>query len=200
MRRRFHRNSQKRIYIPGASYFVTTVTKDRYLFFAEPILCELFISNLRYAAVLKQFIIHGYVLLPDHVHLLITPYGSANISAIMHNIKRNFSHNANIVMGFTPESRDNASEDYYNKLPNWEFIKQLSYQFHQNYANPLLSFPVFGWQHSFHDHYIRDEKDFNLHAHYIYMNAVQHGLVRRPEEYLWMWCERVETGLKTTVE
>jgi hypothetical protein len=44
-----HRNSQKRIYEEGASYFITTVTYDRYPYFQIPLLAELFINDLLFA-------------------------------------------------------------------------------------------------------------------------------------------------------
>lgn len=44
--------------------------------------------------------------------------------------------------------------------------------------------PVRFWQQRFWDHVIRDETDFELHMHYIHYNAVKHGLVTRPEDWL----------------
>jgi putative transposase len=39
------------------------------------------------------------------------------------------------------------------------------------------------WQRSFHDHVIRDERDYLNHLHYIHYNPVKHGYVTRPQEY-----------------
>lgn len=39
------------------------------------------------------------------------------------------------------------------------------------------------WQRSFHDHVIRDDKDFINHVNYIHYNPVKHGLVTCPEMY-----------------
>jgi REP element-mobilizing transposase RayT len=218
MGRYLHRNSQKRIYIDGATYFLTAVTHLRYPYFAEPIFCELFIYDLSYAASLKRFAVHGYVVLPDHFHLLITPNGSANISMIMHNIKRNISHNANIMMGFIPSTGVGAGEDnylhlhspegnannsssppYYHNLPNWQLLKQLRDRFLHKYPQPYLEFPVFRWQHSFRDHVIRNGKDFDRHRRYLYGNVVKHGLASHPENYPWMWCEGMEQPFTTDV-
>jgi len=35
--------------------------------------------------------------------------------------------------------------------------------------------PRFKWQGSFHDHYIRDDRDFNNHLEYLKIQASKHG-------------------------
>jgi putative transposase len=35
----------------------------------------------------------GYVFLPDHIHMIITPMGSSNFSQVMHSLKTNFTKN-----------------------------------------------------------------------------------------------------------
>ena len=39
------------------------------------------------------------------------------------------------------------------------------------------------WQARFHDHIIRDEKDFKNHVDYLHFNPVQHGWARKPEDF-----------------
>ncbi len=51
------------------------------------------------------------------------------------------------------------------------------------------------WQRSFYDHVIRDEQDFLNHLDYIHYNPVKHGLVERPEDYLYTsYLEYVRRG------
>lgn len=201
MVKQLHRNSQKRIYLNGCVYFITTNTHRRFPYFAEPLLCELFIADLHLAQSLKKFILHGYVILPDHVHLLIEPASLANISAIMHNIKRNFSHNANVMMGVIHledmplhiEGDDNYrrlrknSPPYYQQLPNWNVLEKLRRDFLVKYPHPILEFPMFKWQKSFHDHIIRSDKDYLRHVQYIRNNPFKHGIIRQGETYPWTW-------------
>jgi len=40
-----HRNSQKRIYLDNAVYFITFKTYDNYPYFKEQIFCDLFIKE-----------------------------------------------------------------------------------------------------------------------------------------------------------
>src|SRR3989304_5019886 len=78
-----HRNSQERIYIEGATYFIASVTDDRIVQFREPILCELFIEDLWFARELKVIDLHGYTVIPEHFHLQITPSEKSDYSRIM---------------------------------------------------------------------------------------------------------------------
>jgi len=41
------------------------------------------------------------------------------------------------------------------------------------------------WQRGFWDHMIRDEEDLGRHLDYIHYNPVKHGLVTRPEDYVY---------------
>lgn len=104
-----HRNSQKRIYGEDYIYFITTNTQRRFPYFKEKIFCELFVENLRICKELKKFKLYGFVVIPDHVHLLIQPNDEYNISKTMKSLKENFSRNANIIMNITNEGETTSS-------------------------------------------------------------------------------------------
>jgi len=46
------------------------------------------------------------------------------------------------------------------------------------------------WQSEFFDHVIRSTESLDQKIRYIRMNPVRAGLVDRPEEYPWLWCDR----------
>ena len=93
-----HRNSQKRFYDRDYVYFITTVTRQRFPYFKEELFCQLFIENLKLCKKLKDVLLYGFIILPDHVHLMLKPNGKFNISQIMHAIKRHFSKNVNLIL------------------------------------------------------------------------------------------------------
>ncbi|HIE35191.1 MAG TPA: hypothetical protein EYP79_03210 [Campylobacterales bacterium] len=76
----------RRIYADGYSYFLTMVTHGR-----EPLLVEN-IDLLRYAFALSKkkydYRIDAIVVLPDHLHMIITPKISIEYSKIISHIKR----------------------------------------------------------------------------------------------------------------
>ncbi len=101
-----HRNSQKRFVGEGFVYFITTVTKYRYPYFENKVLCEVFVEELDICKQLKEFELFAFCVLPDHVHLLIRPNEKYNISKVIQSIKKEFSRDANyLIEGEIPESR-----------------------------------------------------------------------------------------------
>ena len=68
-------------------YFITTSTYRRRPLFADPRLCRILECNLKFYRDRMKFGLHGYVIMPDHMHLLITPRQPATISDIMRNFK-----------------------------------------------------------------------------------------------------------------
>ena len=95
-----HRNSQKRIIFEDAIYFVTSKTHNNYPYFRERVFCELFMENLKLCKQLKGFLLYGWVIAYDHIHILFQPSDEFDISKVMFSIKKQFSHNCNVVMGY----------------------------------------------------------------------------------------------------
>jgi putative transposase len=61
-----------RSYRPGVS-FVTTATRDRRPIFEISRVADLFIDTLLHYRRLGHYKLHAYVVMPDHVHLVLTP-------------------------------------------------------------------------------------------------------------------------------
>ena len=74
---------------PGRS-FVTTATYGRRPIFETTRIAELFIEILLHYRTLGHYKLHAYVVMPDHVHLLLTPTGKT-LSETMNLIKGRFS-------------------------------------------------------------------------------------------------------------
>ncbi|USN54046.1 MAG: transposase [Candidatus Nomurabacteria bacterium] len=162
------------MYLPEAVYFVTTVTKFREPFFLDNSLARLFIEQLYIAKKLKEFKLYAYVIMPDHVHILIEPGVRYSISKSMFTIKKQFAHEANRMLGWNDKRIINfssAGEQTFVRLR--EFVNL----HHPSYGQK------FHWQKSFHDHVIRDQRDFNHHVNYLHLNPVKDGLVKKPEDW-----------------
>lgn len=80
---------------------------------------------------------------------------------------------------------------YYQRLPNWDVLEKLRHDFAVKHPQPILEFPLFKWQKSFHDHIIRSHKDYLNHVRYIYNNPSKHGIIRGGEAYPWTWCREI---------
>lgn len=77
----------KTINISGHAYFVTSkIIGGLNIFFIDKF-CQVIIDNLNYYRKSKNFKLLGYVIMLDHIHLIIWPVGKYNISDIMMNFK-----------------------------------------------------------------------------------------------------------------
>ena len=146
-------------------------------------MCELFVREIDTYSRINKFGVHGYKINPEHIHLLIQPYGKYNYSKIICLLKSNFARNANRVLGyeklFIPMkagSRDPAFEQHVQLLNNLrnQFIRQ-----HGKNHN----IPKFKWQSSFYDHIIRDDFDYLQHLKYIQNQWIKHKLPSNK----WCW-------------
>ncbi|MDD5342329.1 MAG: transposase [Patescibacteria group bacterium] len=169
-----YKNSQKRIYIENAIYFVTTKTKDNYPYFRNEILTGLFINRLSIAEQSMRFRLFGFVVIPDHVHILIQPSGKYNISKIMFTIKKQFSHEVNRLIGVNSRIATTVGEQALVRLRRFVIT-------HKIYIRK------FGWLKSYHDHIILNDKDFNRHVEYLRLNPIKHGLVKEGEYYPYLY-------------
>ena len=196
-----HLDSQKRVYVPGVTYFITTVTKNRYPYFIEGVFLDLFIHDLYICQDIRNFELHGFAVIPDHVHLLISPGNGHSHSEIMHNLKRvtslhiNQIMHGNLIYGTVPPvkgARPTAeSADIYPRLrvqrapcihgetrsaPFPEMISRLhAYRAEFAAEHPGSSpHPLFRWHKSFHDHIIRDERDCRNHLRYVARQEEKH--------------------------
>ena len=83
----------------GFPYFVTANVRDRQPLFAENDCCHVVIDCIRFLHTRSGHQVHAYVLMPDHMHLVITPRGNGNISQAMHSLKLYTSRQIGALLG-----------------------------------------------------------------------------------------------------
>jgi putative transposase len=71
--------------------FVTTATDGGRPIFEISRVADLFIETLKHYRMLGHYKLHAYVVMPDHVHLVLTPQGMSLDQAV-HLIKSGFEH------------------------------------------------------------------------------------------------------------
>ncbi len=190
---KLHRNSQKRFYGKDKIYFITTNTEQRLRYFTEDLFCELFIGNLKICKQLKEFLLYGFIIITDHIHLQIEPTGKYNISQIMQFLKRHSSRDFNYILDANNEGEIRESRlqnGNYAKFKNIikshdKQLKIIKNEFDVKYKDAKSNIPEFKWQQSFHDHIIRNEKDFYHHLNYIATNCIKHNICEDEEKYKW---------------
>jgi len=142
-----------RIFLDGYRYFITIVTHTR-----NPILIEN-ISLLRESfAVSKmkyEYRIDAIVILPDHIHMIITPKIATDYPKIIRAMKYHFSKH--------------LEAKYYT------YVKQSTSRYKRG-SKPI-------WQKRYYEHTIRDEKDYVEKMAYIQYNPSKHNLVKDVKDW-----------------
>ena len=102
------------------TFFVTGVTWGRRSIFHVEAMAELFLDTLQRYREQKRFLLHEFVLMPDHFHLFITPMPDVSLEKAVQYIKGGFSFRVKREMrsnleiwqeGFT-EHRIHDADDY----------------------------------------------------------------------------------------
>jgi putative transposase len=73
-------------------FFVTTVTAHRQPIFRREATARLLIEALAHYRDERKFLLHEFVIMPDHVHAILTPAGDISLERIMQFIKGGFSY------------------------------------------------------------------------------------------------------------
>lgn len=88
----------KRIILENYCYFITSNTKDKENTFKDNRAIKILIEDLEFYRKKFDFKLHAFVIMPNHLHLLITPSEKGDISKIMHDFKSHTSQSINKLL------------------------------------------------------------------------------------------------------
>ena len=146
-------------------YFVTTVVYNRLRIFTRPsTIIPIYDSLNFYCAHLKVRLL-GYVVMPDHLHLLLWPMHEADVKAFMRDFKT-----------FTAKRiiRQAEAEGQHDWLDAFERAgAEIGRSKHKV------------WQDDFWEVTVYNERFLRQKLNYIHRNPVRHGLVKEPDEYVY---------------
>jgi putative transposase len=146
------------------AYFITSVTSHRLLMFSENNYCEILIENLSYYRKAKDFLLLGYVFMPDHYHMIIHPEGKWSIGEIVRDFNK---YTAKCII----EKAEQTDPKLYESLSIVKKTRRT--RKHQVWReNP--------WQE-----HIYSKKFFLQKLKYIHSNPVKKQLVQNPQDYLF---------------
>jgi putative transposase len=146
-----------RIYGQGDWHFITSSCYHRLPFLSSASRCDLFLKFLEETRNKYQFVIAGYVVMPEHFHLLIGEPKIKNPSVVMQVLKQRMSRRCR-------NKRRRAKQ-------------QLSLL--TNHLPPAF------WQPRSHDFNVGTRRKYIEKLNCIHNNPVKRGLVSSPE--LWRW-------------
>ena len=73
-------------------FFVTSVTIQRLPIFRRETTARLLVETLAHYREQKKFLLHEFVIMPDHIHALLTPSDTVSLEHAMQFIKGGFSY------------------------------------------------------------------------------------------------------------
>jgi REP element-mobilizing transposase RayT len=154
-----------RYHIEGHIYDITTVIYDRLPISTRPSFITPLYDSLNFYRHKLQFKLLSYVFMPDHIHIIIWPFGEATVSDIMRDCKK-----------FTSTRIIRQAEV--------EEIDEWTMAFRQAGRETKRSKHK-GWQDSFWDVNIYSERFLRQKLNYVHCNPVRAGLVHKPEDYAY---------------
>ena len=154
----------------GQSHFITFSCYQRKPKFADTRFYDLFPLCLEDMRRQFQMRIYGYVVMPEHVHLLVSEPEQGTLADAMHYLKLSFSKRARSLRP-VPQVR----------VPVLRPVPQV--RVHRLDANLGPSEPF--WQKRYYDRNVRSVREFGIKLRYLHRNPVKRGLVRDPGDWKW---------------
>jgi putative transposase len=151
-------NKPKRFYGAGDLHFITCSCYRRQPLLGTPRRRDLFLTVLERVRRRYQFVVVGYVVMPEHIHLLISEPREKNPSIVMQALKLGFARRA---LAEEKRKRNPAQDRLFD------------------YASQHI------WQKRFYDFNVWTEGKRIEKLRYMHRNPMKRGLVSSPE--LWKW-------------
>jgi putative transposase len=145
----------KRYYNSKQLHFITCSCYHRIPFLGRAQRRDLFLKVLEQARRRYRFTVVGYVVMPEHIHLLISEPEIADPSVVMKVVKQRFSRMVR------------------KRLPSSQTLLWSE------------SDPGHVWQKRFYDFNVRSERKRIEKLRYVHRNPVRRGLVTEPDQWRW---------------
>ena len=152
----------------GHLHFITSSCYHRQPILGEARDRDCFLEIFEQVRRRYQFLVVGYVVMPEHIHLLISEPDRGSVSIVTQVLKQRFAREILRELRtrgtLQPPSSSRAMED-----------------------GPI-------WQKRFYDFVVLSEKKKLEKLHYIHRNPVKRGLVLAPEQWKWSSYLHYATG------
>jgi len=121
-----------------------------------------------------RFDLWAYVIMPEHVHIVLWPREGETVSAILKGIKLPVARKSLI---WARESSPGLLRAMEHRTPNGK----VAHRFWQRGGG--------------HDRNLRSDRDVHEKIRYVHENPVRRGLVSRPEDWAWSSCRAHYEGV-----
>lgn len=150
------------------AHFITATVVDWVDVFSRKIYKDIVIDSLDFCIKNKGMILYGYVIMTNHVHMIIQSE-NGKLSDLIRDFKKFTARNILDKIEEGPESRQ-----------DW-MLKRFEFACRSHSRNEKYQF----WQYGSHPEEIFTEKFMWQKLDYIHQNPVRAGIVAQPEHYLY---------------
>jgi REP-associated tyrosine transposase len=144
----------KRFHHSGQSHFITFTCYHRLPYLADEHMCRAFVTALENARSRYQFRVYGFVLMPEHVHLLISEPELGTVASAIQSLKISSSLRTVAPRAQAASPTPLWQKRYYDRnIRDYEeFIEKLQY-LHRNPVKRALAGRAEDWPWSSFRHY-----------------------------------------------
>jgi putative transposase len=140
----------------GQSHFITFSCYRRQPNFSTREIYDVFpecLERMRRRFVMR---VYGYVVMPEHVHLLLSEPERGTLADAIHYLKLSFAKRVSSISQVSVQPKD---------------------------ANPGHGRPF--WQKRYYDRNVRNWREFEVKLRYLHRNPVKRGLVKNVADWKW---------------
>ncbi len=142
-------------------HFITFTCYRRQSFLSTPTIRDAFLRVLERTRLRYDVLIYGFVVMPNHLHLLISEPKQGTIATVIQSLK--------------------IASTRYQKTHIWQRKADMGHKSQADHETQDSPF----WQHRYYDRNVRDHEEFIAALKYIHRNPVKRGLVEKPEDWRW---------------
>jgi putative transposase len=163
----------KRFDIPSDAHFLTFSCFRRMPLLSRERSCRWFLDGVQLGREREMYDLWAYVIMPEHVHLVLRPHGRVRICEILRTIKQSTAKRALVwIKAHEPT--------FLTRLEHRRIDGSVSYHFWQRGGG--------------YDRNLRSVADVHEKIHYVHNNPVRRGLVEKASLWQWSSCRAWETG------
>ena len=155
---------------PDGLYFITYTVVNWADVFTRNIYRDLMIESFVYCQKEKGLAIHAYVIMTNHIHMIISQKGTNELSGIMRDLKKFTSFK---LIGALMENDQESRKDW--------LLKMFEEKGLQNSHNTKYQF----WQEGNHPVELISSEMIEQRLDYIHQNPVKAGFVHKAEDFVY---------------
>lgn len=155
---------------PDGMYYITFSTVEWVDTLSRRVYKDIIVDSMNYCVREKGLLIHAWVIMTNHVHMIISRQGQASLSDIMRDFKKHTSTEIIKEIEVNPKESRKRWMLWLFKSAGENNSRNKKYQF---------------WQQDNHPEELFSNKFMDQKLHYIHMNPVKAGIVEEPHHYLY---------------